>query len=253
MPADDFKAAFRAKVKAAKPSKEQLRALKAKKAAEAEQASTKAAAPPQFRAPAPRPPQPKPAPAPAPKPAEPAPAGATALPSNFFDYGGGEEEEAPPAPSSSAPAPAAPTAPARGGGGGALPEGFYADKDADQRARGVTVVKRSLEEEMADFQASVAQDLRSAEEAEQAEAEELAREKEEREEYEHDVRRQKVLELRSLVRTGPQPKAIGGDAGGGRSKRQKTLDMLMGVVSSDEEGSGDEEGGDLLDWRAKGV
>jgi hypothetical protein len=71
-------------------------------------------------------------------------------------------------------------------GKGQLPEGFYADKAADDKARGVAVKKRSLEEEMADFQASVAEDLRTAEEAEQEETERMAREKEEREAYEHE-------------------------------------------------------------------
>jgi hypothetical protein len=69
------------------------------------------------------------------------------------------------------------------------------------------------------------------------------------------TRKRKVSELRSLVKTGPQPKALGNrDEGSGKSKRQKALDLLAGVVSDDEEG--DDSGEDdenLLDWRAKGV
>ncbi len=35
---------------------------------------------------------------------------------------------------------------------GELPEGFYADSEADKRARGINLKKRTIEEEMADFE-----------------------------------------------------------------------------------------------------
>lgn len=38
---------------------------------------------------------------------------------------------------------------------GVLPKGFYADRDADLKARGIAMKKRTLEEEMQDFQVSI--------------------------------------------------------------------------------------------------
>ena len=68
------------------------------------------------------------------------------------------------------------------------------------------------------------------------------------------MRKQKVGELRSLVKDGPKPKPLVADRKETKSKRQKTLDMLAGVIGSDssDEDEGDEEE-DLLDWRAKAV
>ena len=66
------------------------------------------------------------------------------------------------------------------------------------------------------------------------------------------MRKQKVGELRSLVQDGPKPKPLVSDMNETKSKRQKTLDMLAGVIGSDssDDDEGDEDE-DLLDWRAK--
>lgn len=65
------------------------------------------------------------------------------------------------------------------------------------------------------------------------------------------LRKRKVDELRSLVKKGPKPTPLAPPAT--QSKRQKTLDLLTGVASSDEDDSesGEDDPGALLNWRAK--
>mmetsp|Transcript_40266 Transcript_40266/g.95665 ORF Transcript_40266/g.95665 Transcript_40266/m.95665 type:complete len:247 (-) Transcript_40266:222-962(-) len=242
----DFKTAFRSKVKSAKPSKEQLRALKAKKG------SKSGAAPvAEFKVPSPR----------APSSSRPAPAEPL---SRDLRAPGRTEEALEGAAAAEAAAPSARDDPARAREQsaaaaepkrGVLPVGFYADSDADKRARGESTKKRSIEEEMADFQASIAGDLEAAEEREQEDAADEATEREERDRFEQSLRERKVQELRELAKDGPKPKALRREGPDVRSRRQKALDLLAGVGSGseDESGASGDEGGELLDWRAKGV
>lgn len=71
------------------------------------------------------------------------------------------------------------------------------------------------------------------------------------------MRRKRVEELRSIVRDGPKPKPLINKPSDDKSKRQKNLDLLAGVVSSDDESNDGDASGDqsgdagLLDWRAK--
>ncbi|KVI03080.1 protein of unknown function DUF4151 [Cynara cardunculus var. scolymus] len=97
----------------------------------------------------------------------------------------------------------------------ALPEGFFDDKDADLRARGITPVKLDITDEYKEFEKSIQGDLKEVENR---------MEEEER----------KRLELKA---------ARSGDRNG--------VPQVVEKESNRDESSSDEDSDDAVDWRAK--
>ncbi|KAJ9524545.1 hypothetical protein QJQ45_024127 [Haematococcus lacustris] len=244
---------------------------------------------------------------PSPKPAHvsvpAAPSNAAGLPADFFQSSRKESTavasaSVAPRPASSTAQPAAPVAPVKPPPAGtqqgntraptaaaALPQGFFSDKEADAKARGVKLPDaKQKEHKFQEFQQMLEAELKTAAALEADAAEEEAEDRREREDFVQWVRMQRLEELKkrkelaapviAAEASEPPDETLSvaeellevstvapGVAGAVLSslapaaKRRRVLDTLL-ELQNDEE---DEEGVDgadedpLLNWRAKGV
>lgn len=126
---------------------------------------------------------------------------------------------------------------------GALPEGFFDDKDADLRARGITPVKPDVKDEYKEFEKLIQEDLQEVDnrlEEEEFDAAEMIEEEEtvEQRTYKERVEmlRKKKLELRDL-KSVPSTKST------------KSAQKESGHKDSSSDDEDDE--GFRVDWRSK--
>ncbi|GBF96093.1 hypothetical protein Rsub_08969 [Raphidocelis subcapitata] len=273
----DFQAAFKAaQAQRGLASKPTAKQVKARKLAEQEAART------------PKQPQQQQRPgAPAAGGARPA---AQGLPADFFDGQpkAGTSAAAAKPPPRPAPAPAAPAAAAADAA--AVPKGFFDDKTADAKARGVKIPdKADKEAAFAAFTTEITTALAEQADEEDEDAAEAAEARVEREAYEQRMRQERIERLKRMragaaAGAGGAPGPLGGgggeedeDAAGAlgpgpvprtmasavaagmpQAKRRRVLDALADVLDAGGSGSGEEsgEGGEddaVLDWRRKAV
>ncbi|KAF5957975.1 hypothetical protein HYC85_005200 [Camellia sinensis] len=126
---------------------------------------------------------------------------------------------------------------------GALPEGFFDDKDADLRARGITPVKLDVKDEYKEFEKLIQQDLQKVdnrleeEEIDAAETIEEAESVEQKTYWERvETLKKKKMELMAA-----------------RSATHSRGPQVMGKESNHEESSSDDDNDEnfTVDWRAK--
>ncbi|KAK3023938.1 hypothetical protein RJ639_044701 [Escallonia herrerae] len=128
---------------------------------------------------------------------------------------------------------------------GALPEGFFDDKNADLRARGITPVKLDVKDEYKEFEKLIQEDLKEVDNRMQEEEFDAAEMIEEAESVEQrtykervEMLKRKKLELKAARSSNPSKDAL-----------------EVGKESSHEESSsGDDSDEDFaVDWRAKHI
>lgn len=122
----------------------------------------------------------------------------------------------------------------------ALPEGFFDDKDADLRARGITPVKLDIKDEYKEFEKLIQEDLKEVDNRMEEEEYDAAEMIEEAETVEQKYCRERV---EMFKRKKMELKAAA--ASGRLGKRSK----VVAKESSDDES--DEDSDDAVDWRAK--
>nr|XP_043621183.1 protein ABA AND ROS SENSITIVE 1 [Erigeron canadensis] len=123
----------------------------------------------------------------------------------------------------------------------ALPEGFFDDKDADLRARGITPVKPDIKDEYKEFEKLIQEDLKEVDNRMEEEEYDAAEMIEEAETVEQKSCRERV---EMLKRKKMELKAT-------RSgKRGKVVQVVENERSLDESSS-DDDSDDAVDWRAK--
>lgn len=125
---------------------------------------------------------------------------------------------------------------------GALPEGFFDDKDADLRARGITPVKPDVKDEYMEFEKQIQEDLQKVDnrlEEEEFDAAEMIEEEESVEQrlYRERVEtlRRKKLELKS----------------GRTAVISKASEVKESKSNHEESSSSDDDSDETVDWRAK--
>eukprot|EP00877_Chromochloris_zofingiensis_P002969 jgi/Chrzof1/12673/Cz07g03090.t1 len=162
--------------------------------------------------------------------------------------------------------PSAPAAPAAAvaavGPSAAVPAGFFDNKQADDKARGIKQPdKQDKEAAFREFQTQVDDQLRQVAADEEVEAVDAALDREEREAFEQQSRLQHIQELKAWKSgDGKARPAVDIDdaiaAAMPKAKRQRVIDALQEVLGEGggESSEGADEGDDeLLDWRAKAV
>ncbi|XP_057500997.1 protein ABA AND ROS SENSITIVE 1-like isoform X2 [Actinidia eriantha] len=126
---------------------------------------------------------------------------------------------------------------------GALPEGFFDDKDADLRARGITPVKLDVKDEYKEFEKLIQEDLQEVDnrlEEEEIDAAEMIEEAESVEQKTYrervDILKKKKMELMAA-----------------RSSTDSRGPRVIGKESNLEESSSDDDSDEnfTVDWRAK--
>ncbi|KAF5840475.1 hypothetical protein DUNSADRAFT_16566 [Dunaliella salina] len=189
----DLKAQFRAAKEQRggnTPSLAQVKALKGQRAAQAQQQKQKPPGAPTAGSSAPKPLQQQPPPQPAP-----APSTKGGLPEDFFEQPAKKQAVAASAPSSK-PAPAPAALSSKSPADPSLPEGFFADKAADAKARGVKLPDaKDKEDEFQAFQRMMEEELKAVAAKEAEEVEEEAGDKEDREMFEQRLRMQRLRRL----------------------------------------------------------
>lgn len=123
----------------------------------------------------------------------------------------------------------------------ALPEGFFDDKDADLRARGITPVKLDIKDEYKEFEKLIQEDLKEVDNRLEEEEYDAAEMIEEAETVEQRSCRERV-EL--FKRKKLELKAA-------RSGKRSKPSQVVEKESSDDESSSDVDSDDDMDWRAK--
>ncbi|KAL0430471.1 UNVERIFIED_CONTAM: Zinc finger protein [Sesamum radiatum] len=126
---------------------------------------------------------------------------------------------------------------------GALPEGFFDDKDADLRARGITPVKPDVKDEYKEFEKLIQEDLQEVDnrlEEEEFDAAEMI-EEEETVEQRGYIERVEMLRRKKLELRASRP------AGGAKDTE------VTGKESNHEDSSSDDEDDEnfKVDWRSK--
>lgn len=140
----------------------------------------------------------------------------------------------------------------------ALPEGFFADKTADAKARGVKLPDaKDKEAEFQKFTKLIEEELKDAAQVEEEEAADAAADREEREAFEQSLLMRRVEELkqRKLKRDvadddSPRiapvlPVAVP------PAKRMRVVDALALAAKDDDDSDDDSAEEEVLDWRAK--
>lgn len=124
---------------------------------------------------------------------------------------------------------------------GALPEGFFDNKDADLRARGITPVKIDIKDEYKEFEKLIQEDLQQVdnrleeEEYDAADTIEVAESVEQRTYRERvEILKRKKMELKAA-----------------KSTMHSRSSQLVSKDSSDQDSSSDDDSDDAVDWRAK--
>eukprot|EP01018_Ginkgo_biloba_P022321 Gb_32477 [translate_table: standard] len=126
---------------------------------------------------------------------------------------------------------------------GSLPEGFFDNKDADLRARGLEPIKYDIKDEWKEFQKTIQEDLQEVDyrlEEEEFDAAEV------REEMEH-LEQRAYMERIEMLKKKQQEISIAKASAGVKSP------SYMGAESSDVSSSDEDEDEEnyLIDWRAK--
>ncbi|KAI7729248.1 hypothetical protein M8C21_026461 [Ambrosia artemisiifolia] len=123
----------------------------------------------------------------------------------------------------------------------ALPQGFFDDKDADLRARGITPVKPDIKDEYKEFEKLIQEDLKEVDNRLEEEEYDAAEMIEEAETVEQKSCRERV---EMFKRKKMELKAA-------RSAKRVKDTKVVEKESSVEESSSDEDSDDAVDWRAK--
>lgn len=125
---------------------------------------------------------------------------------------------------------------------GALPEGFFDDKNADLRARGVTPVKLDVKDEYKEFEKLIQEDLKEVDNRMEEEEFDAAETIEEAESVEQKTYRERV---EMLKRKKMELKAS-------RSNHSRVPQVVV-KETSDKQSSSDEDSDEdfMIDWRAK--
>ncbi|GAU43147.1 hypothetical protein TSUD_246870 [Trifolium subterraneum] len=128
-------------------------------------------------------------------------------------------------------------------GKGALPEGFFDNKEADLRARGIKLVKPDVKDEYKEFEKSIQEDLREVDDRLEEEEIDAAEMIEEAESAEQKSLKEKV---EMLKRKRLELKAFKS------AKLSKSSDVVT-KESRHEDSSSDDESGEnfAVDWRAQ--
>ncbi|ERN00290.1 hypothetical protein AMTR_s00107p00043550 [Amborella trichopoda] len=126
---------------------------------------------------------------------------------------------------------------------GALPEGFFDNKDADLRARGIEPVKLDIKDELAVFQKAIQSDLQEVDDRLEEEEFDAAEQREEMESLEQKVLNERVEMLKK--------KQLELKAAKFANSRKRPA--YMGAETSEESSSDDDENEEnfAVDWRAK--
>ncbi|KAK9065039.1 hypothetical protein SSX86_016422 [Deinandra increscens subsp. villosa] len=122
-----------------------------------------------------------------------------------------------------------------------LPEGFFDDKDADLRARGITPVKLDIKDEYKEFEKLILEDLKEVDNRLEEEEYDAAETIEEAETVEQKFCRERV---EIFKRKKMELKA-------NRSAKRSKEPQVVEKESSLDESSSDEDSDDAVDWRAK--
>ncbi|KAI7729243.1 hypothetical protein M8C21_026456 [Ambrosia artemisiifolia] len=123
----------------------------------------------------------------------------------------------------------------------ALPQGFFDDKDADLRARGITPVKPDIKDEYKEFEKLIQEDLKEVDNRLEEEEYDAAEMIEEAETVEQKSCRERV---EMFKRKKMELKAA-------RSAKRVKDPKVVEKESSVDESSSDEDIDDAVDWRAK--
>ncbi|XP_077214777.1 zinc ion binding protein [Tasmannia lanceolata] len=129
-------------------------------------------------------------------------------------------------------------------GKGTLPEGFFDNKDADLRARGIEPVKLDIKDEYKEFEKVIQEDLQEVDDRLEEEEFDAAEMREEAESVEQKACRERVEMLKKKQMELKAARFADG---------KKSL-SFMGKQSSDDESSSDGDGDEenfTVDWRAK--
>lgn len=124
---------------------------------------------------------------------------------------------------------------------GALPEGFFDNKDADLRARGITPVKLDIKDEYKEFEKLIQEDLQQVDNRLEEEEYDAADTIEVAESVEQRTYRERV---ETLKRKKMELKAA-------KSAMHSRSSHLVTKDSSDQDSSSDDDSDDAVDWRAK--
>ncbi|XAR73571.1 hypothetical protein NMG60_11007582 [Bertholletia excelsa] len=125
---------------------------------------------------------------------------------------------------------------------GALPEGFFDDKDADLRARGIKPVKLDVKDEYKEFEKLIQEDLQEVDDRLEEEEIDAAEMREEAESVEQktfmervEIFKKKLVEARSAI--------------------QNRVPKVIGKGSNKEDSSSDDDSEEnfTVDWRAKKI
>ncbi|GAX83560.1 hypothetical protein CEUSTIGMA_g10985.t1 [Chlamydomonas eustigma] len=138
-----------------------------------------------------------------------------------------------------------------------LPQGFFADKAADAKARGEKLPdNKDKEEDFKQFQRMIEDDIKDIASKEAEEAEEDAEYKEDREAYEQSLRLKQLERLKKRESSEAMTETEGPLGLTLPPRKRRVLDVLTEQLQASEEEDGkdaDEEEDLVLDWRAKGV
>uniref|UniRef100_A0A2N9HDN9 C2H2-type domain-containing protein n=1 Tax=Fagus sylvatica TaxID=28930 RepID=A0A2N9HDN9_FAGSY len=126
---------------------------------------------------------------------------------------------------------------------GALPEGFFDNKEADLRARGITLVKPDIKDEYKEFEKLIQENLQEVDDRFEEEEIDAAEMIEEAESVEQKAYREKVEMLRKKKL---ELQAV-------RSVKRSRVSEGVGKKSRHEESSSDDDGDEnfAVDWRAQ--
>lgn len=127
---------------------------------------------------------------------------------------------------------------------GSLPAGFFDNKDADLRARGITLVKPDVKDELKEFEKLIQEDLKDVDNRMEEEEIDAAETIEEAESVEQKTYWERVEMLKRKKSELQAAKTVSGKGVVARSKK-----------SSVEESSSDDDSDDdfTVDWRAKHI
>ncbi|KAK7276211.1 hypothetical protein RIF29_17347 [Crotalaria pallida] len=126
---------------------------------------------------------------------------------------------------------------------GALPEGFFDNKEADLRARGIKLVKPDVKDEYKEFEKLIQEDLKEADDRLEEDEIDAAEMIEEAESVEQKFLREKV---EMLKRKRLELKAA-------RSEKRSKSSEVVNKKSRHEDSSSDDDSGEnfAVDWRAQ--
>ncbi|XP_058079736.1 protein ABA AND ROS SENSITIVE 1 isoform X1 [Magnolia sinica] len=126
---------------------------------------------------------------------------------------------------------------------GALPEGFFDNKDADLRARGIEPVKVDIKDEVKEYEKAIKEDLHEVDERLEEEEIDAAEMREEAEYFENKAHRERVEMLKK--------KQMELKAARLELEKKKGLVFRGQELSEESSSDSDDDGNFSVDWRAK--